>query len=143
MVLIIRNKIIGIASNLSSVPAPATLQDITDQKLAGPAVTLITADTTHSLVGPTVNQVPIDQLLIKLETTAATCKGRFCASISFNYAVAYSLVNLQHISMRLMNTTYGAKSNPCSPSCRANVANDANAANRNEPAIMMTSHIER
>ena len=65
---------------------------------------------------------PIDQLLIELETAA----GAFCTSLSFNYAVAYSLVNLQHFSMRLINTTYGAKSNPCSPSCRANAANDAN-----------------
>ena len=65
MLLIIRNTIFGLASNLLSVPAPATLQDMTDQKLAGPAVTLI---------GPTVNQVPIDQLLIELETTAGNLK---------------------------------------------------------------------
>ena len=44
---------------------------MTDQKQAGTAVTLITADTEHSLVGPTVNQVPIDQLLIEFETAAA------------------------------------------------------------------------
>ena len=74
MVLIIRNKIFGLASNLSSVPAPATLQYMTDQKLAGPAVTLITADTAHSLVGPTVNQVPLHQLLIELKTTAGNLK---------------------------------------------------------------------
>ena len=70
MVLIIRNKIFGLASNLSSVPATATLQYMTDQKLAGPAVTLITADTAHSLVGSIVNQVPLHQLLIELKTTA-------------------------------------------------------------------------
>ena len=48
---------------------------MTDQKLVGTAVTLITADTAHSLVGPTVNQVPIDQLLIELETAAGNLKA--------------------------------------------------------------------
>ena len=51
MLLIIRNTIFGLASNLLSVPAPATLQDMTDQKLAGTAVTLITADTCTGKVG--------------------------------------------------------------------------------------------